>query len=128
MHAMYRVTRRYITLVEIMIVMTLIALILGVVAYNFQGALQEGNAFATRQRIEKIETIISLELARNPGSIDQVSEKWESWVKNSPLVKDKDSAIVDGWGNPFAVTVQREEGKTKIKVTSERLLQYEAEE
>lgn len=127
MQRMYRVTRRYITLVEIMIVMTLIALILGVVAYNFQGALQEGNAFATRQRIEKIETIISLELARNPSSIDDVSEKWQTWVANSPLVKDKDSAVVDGWGNPFAVSVERESGKTKVQVRSERLNQFESE-
>ncbi len=40
--------RRYITLIEIMIVMFLIALITGVLAYNYRGSLDEGKAFKTK--------------------------------------------------------------------------------
>ncbi len=44
------------TLMEIMIVMALIAMILGAVAWNYQGALDDGRAFETKANIEKVRT------------------------------------------------------------------------
>ena len=49
-----------------MIVMFLIALITGVIAYNYRGTLEEGKAFKTKAAMEKIETILSLEIANHP--------------------------------------------------------------
>ena len=49
-----------------MIVMFLIALITGVIAYNYRGTLEEGKAFKTKAAMEKLETILSLEIANHP--------------------------------------------------------------
>lgn len=94
--------RRFVTLIEMMIVMFLIALITGVVAYNYRGSLDEGKAFKTKAGIEKLQTILSLALAENPNA--DLSQ-WREIVSNSPLVQNPDALIKDGWGNEYAVTV-----------------------
>ncbi|MDP1836066.1 MAG: hypothetical protein Q8K75_09105 [Chlamydiales bacterium] len=126
MKGVWRSTRRFITLIEIMIVMTLIAMILGVVAYNYQGALEEGRAFETRANIEKIRTILTLKVANDPGAIDSVQDKWKDYVKSSPLVQNPEKVVRDGWGDEYKVTVeQSDEGNPVITVKSPRLEAFE---
>ena len=49
-----KIKRHFVTLIEMMIVMFLIMLITGVIAYNYRGSLDEGKAFKTRAGIEKV--------------------------------------------------------------------------
>lgn len=111
--------RRYITLIEIMIVMFLIALITGVLAYNYRGTLDEGKAFKTKTGIERLETILNLKAADDPSFI-QNSDSWKEVVKSSPMVKDPDALIKDGWGEDYQVS--HEDGA--IKVRSQRYNEY----
>lgn len=125
MKGVWKATRRYITLVEILIVMALIAMILGVVAFNYQGALDEGRAFETRGNIEKVRTILTLRLASDPALIDTIPEKWKDYVKNSPLVQGgSDKVTKDGWGEELRVTVEQMEEGPVINVKSSRLEAY----
>lgn len=112
--------RRFVTLIEMMIVMFLIALIMGVIAYNYQGSLEKGKAFKTEVAIEKIKTILTLYLAENPDARDNISTEWETIIKKSPLVQDKNSLLKDGWGQPYQVRIA-DDGT--LEVISER---YEA--
>ena len=73
--------RRFVTLIEIMIVMFLIALITGVIAYNYRGSLDEGKAFKTSAAIDKIETILNLEIAKNPALRDNISNNWKELIE-----------------------------------------------
>jgi type II secretory pathway pseudopilin PulG len=107
--------KRNITLIEIMIVMFLIALITGVVAYNYSGSLDEGKAFKTAAAIEKLETILSL------AQSDNVEGQWKELVRQSPLVQNVNALIKDGWGNEYQVEVN-DDGK--IIVTSEKYDDY----
>jgi general secretion pathway protein G len=118
MHKMKK-KRRYITLVEMMIVMFLIAMITGVIAYNYTGSLEEGKAFKTRAGMQKIETILALEAAN--GDLENVSSHWRAILENSPLVQNAADLAKDGWGEPYQVDV--EEGKIVIK--SKKLEDYE---
>ncbi len=93
--------KQYITLIEMMIVMFLIAMITGVIAYNYRGSLEEGKAFKTKAAKEKLETILSLYDAEHP---DFTVSDWEQVIKNSPLVHDQKALIYDGWGRRFDVT------------------------
>lgn len=111
--------RRYITLIEMMIVMFLIALIVGVLAYNYGGSLDEGKAFKTKMAIEKVSTILNLEAARNPQFMNDTSS-WQAVVKASPLVKNPNDFINDGWGNELKVEVH----DNVIYVYSMRLEEY----
>src|SRR5438552_2150021 len=97
--------RRYLTLIEMMIVMFLIALIMGVIAYNYSGTLEEGKAFKTKAGIEKLGTILNLAAAENPDILNDIDGSWQDVVKSSPLVQSPNSLIRDGWGQVYQVTV-----------------------
>lgn len=95
--------RHALTLIEIMLVIVLIGIVGGALAFNLRGALDRGKSFKTQQVQKKIEAILSIEAVEEDyGSI---LEHWESIVKKSPLVKlkQKKGEIVDAWGNPFQV-------------------------
>lgn len=117
--------KRCLTLIEIMIVMFLIAMITGVVAYNYRSTLDQGRAFKSREGIERIRTILLLETASNPGTWDEVSEgKWVDVVKRSPLANNPDKLIYDGWGNLYDVQVVNVNGERDIQVSSSAYTRY----
>lgn len=116
---MKKLTKRFVTLIEMMIVMFLIALITGVIAYNYRGSLEEGKAFKTKAGIEKLETILNLEAAKHPelyGNID----KWEEYIQASPLVSNAQSLSTDGWGKRYDVGLEN----GKIVIRSENYENY----
>ncbi len=78
---MKKVAKRFVTLIEMMIVMFLIALIIGVVAYNYQGTLEEGKAFKTKTGKEKLETILNLVVSERPEAEDDIEIRWADYVK-----------------------------------------------
>lgn len=116
--------RRFITLVEIMIVMFLIAMITGVVAYNYRGTLEEGKAFKTKAAMEKISTILNMEVAEHPESMsDFGGDGWQTYVMDSPMIQDPKSAMKDGWGGAFRVYVDGE--TNQITVISDKYNAYQ---
>jgi general secretion pathway protein G len=112
--------KRYVTLVEMMIVITLIIMIIGVIAWNVQGSLEEGKAFKTKTGMEKLQTILEIMIANNPDLEDRVSEDWPTIIRSSPLVKNVEDISKDGWGVKYEVTVDN----GRIHVKSERFQEY----
>lgn len=112
---MYYVAKRCVTLIEMMIVMFLIAMIIGVVAYNYQGSLEEGKAFKTRTAMEKLETILTIAVSENPGRLDDIESRWRDYVSGSPLVSNPKDLIRDGWGQEYQVRVV--DGKVEVRST-----------
>lgn len=112
------IQKRYVTLIEMMIVMFLIALILGVLAYNYRGTLEEGKAFKTKTGIEKVETILNLAVAQNPDLQNEIESKWQEVVSSSAM--GNPSLVKDGWGYPYQVTIEN----GRIVVRSERYEEY----
>lgn len=96
--------KRFITLVEMMIVMFLIAMITGVIAYNYTGSLEEGKAFKTKAGMEKIRTVLDLHLATHPEDRQNIGSNWEEFVGNSQLVKNAKELTKDGWGGDYTVS------------------------
>jgi general secretion pathway protein G len=90
------------TLIEIMIVIALIGLIGSVVAYNLKGSLEEGKAFKTEQAMSQIVDVLWLEVAKGE-SFDTVAKDWDKYIGRSPLVKNPDKLIQDGWNKKFDV-------------------------
>lgn len=105
---MRKQTRRMITLIEIMIVMFLIALIMGVLAYNYRGSMDEGKAFKTKAAIERVETILNLAVSEKPERLNSITTEWTEIVRQSPLVSNPNSFLVDGWGGQFQITVDEQ--------------------
>lgn len=115
--------RRFITLVEMMIVMFLIAMITGVIAYNYTGSLEEGKAFKTTAGIEKIHTVLDLHLASHPEDRDHIDSKWREIVENSQLVKNSKDLMKDGWGNDYQVS---KDNNGDIEIKSEKYNAYQS--
>lgn len=113
--------RRYITLVEMMIVMFLIAMITGVIAYNYSGSLEEGKAFKTKAGIEKIRTVLDLHFATHPEDKDNVDSRWKQYLEDSQLVKNAAELQKDGWGNEYTVSVDH---AGEIEITSQKYNSY----
>lgn len=109
---MKKMKKRFITLIEIMIVMFLIALITGALAYRFSGALEKGYAFKTKANMERLDAILNLAIAEDPSLLTDISSKWPGIVESSPLVKDPKSLERDGWGDLFDVSAP--EGQIQI--------------
>ena len=115
--------RRFITLVEMMIVMFLIAMITGVIAYNYTGSLEEGKAFKTKAGIEKIHTVLDLHLATHPEERDNIESKWREIVENSQLVKNAKDLMKDGWGMDYQVS---KDNNGEIEIKSEKYNAYQS--
>jgi type II secretory pathway pseudopilin PulG len=113
--------KRFITLVEMMIVMFLIAMITGVIAYNYTGSLDEGKAFKTKAGIEKINTVLDLYLATHPEDKSQIPTKWQEIIENSQLVKNAKELEKDGWGGDYVVSLNNEQ---EIEITSKKYEDY----
>jgi general secretion pathway protein G len=112
--------KRFMTLVEMMIVMFLIAMITGVIAYNYTGSLDEGKAFKTQAGMEKIRTVLDLYAASHPNE-DNIEGQWQTIVANSPLVKNAAELTKDGWGGEYQVS--RKDGG-EFEVTSAKMQAY----
>ena len=111
---MKKVTRRYVTLIEMMIVMFLIALITGVVAYNYRATLEKGRLFKTEQGMEKLETVLLLKVAEDPNAWNDLETQWRVYVEGSPLVHKPKDLFKDGWGYDYKITVDRASGSIEI--------------
>jgi len=113
-------TRRFITLIEIMIVMFLIAMITGVVAYNYTGTLEQGKAFKTKAAMEKIRAIIALDTAGS--GVEEIESGWQDMVRKSPLANNPEELMKDGWGNTFRVRLDK--GTNEVTIESDKYKAY----
>lgn len=110
------------TLIEMMIVILLIALISGVLAYNLRGGLDEGKGFKTTQGIQKLEDILNYEVAKGTANLDTMSSTWEDVVRHSPLVSKPKDLIQDGWGRTYQVSIENH--TIVVKSTSPEYVEY----
>ena len=83
--------KRSVTLIEMMIVMFLIAMIIGVVAFNYSGSLEQGKVFKTKAAIDKVQMILSLAEANN-----DLEGEWKKIVNGFPF-SPKGSRLDQRW-------------------------------
>ncbi|MDB6081503.1 MAG: putative outer membrane protein [Chlamydiia bacterium] len=85
--------KRSITLVEIMIVMLLIGMITGTMAYNYKKSLDRGKEFKTKEIISRVEAALNMALAEGEITPTELNESsgaaWKAIIAKSPLVKSQ---------------------------------------
>jgi len=116
--------KRYITLLEIMIVILLIGIITSVVGYNVKGSLEKGKIFKTQQAQAQIKELLLLEVAKG-ANIDDVVKNPKKYLKDSGLPKNISSLLKDGWNEDFQIKTNK--NKTDIIVTSKNLQKFDKE-
>lgn len=109
-------TKRSVTLIEIMIVILLIGMIGGALAFNMRGSVDEGKKFKTLQNIARVNDILMMEHAEGK-SLDEVVRDRVNILKKSPLVKGGDKLLKDAWGNDLIIVIENDD----LKITSPRL-------
>ena len=113
--------KRSVTLIEIMIVIMLIGLIGGALAFNMRGSMDQGRAFKSEQNLSRVENILMLELAQDRAA-KEIADNWQMYVKNSPLAGGSNNDCTkDGWKKEFKVKVDGD----AISVSSKKLTEYQ---
>ena len=105
-------TKRSLTLIELMVVITIIAIISGVFSYNMRGSIDRGKELTTRQRIHQLYDIISLEAEPSlleslyQKSPEEIKKKIQGILTRSHLINNSNKLLEDGWGNPLLLTIE----------------------
>jgi type II secretory pathway pseudopilin PulG len=101
--------KRSVTLIEIMIVILLIGLIGGALAFNMRGSMDKGKLFKTEQNCARVYDALMMEYAKGEKSLDEIVEDKERILENSPLVKGGKKILKDAWGNDLTIVVSGDE-------------------
>lgn len=113
--------KKYLTLVEMMVVVVIIGIVASIVGYNVHGALEKSKVMTTQYQIQKLQDILALELDQNP--VENPELNWKELLQKSDLIKKEDrrKMIQDSWGEEFIV--KYDHGEFLIK--SKKLQRYE---
>jgi type II secretory pathway pseudopilin PulG len=97
--------KRPVTLIEIMIVILLIGLVGGALAFNMRGSLDQGKVFKTEQTLLRIHDALMMEAAKGDLSMDSIAENWQSIAKQSPFFKKGFDYSKDAWNKSISVKI-----------------------
>lgn len=106
--------KRALTLLEIMIVIMLITLISGAIGYSMKGTLEKGRAFRTAQGQEQLKDLLLICLAEGAKPEDIAAHPVDH-LKKIGLAKDPENLILDGWKEPFEITISAAKNDFTIK-------------
>ncbi len=107
-----------------MIVISLIAVIGGVLSYNLKGALEKGKAFKTEQAQKQIIDAFELICSEENVTPQTVINNSLTYLQASQLIKNPDRIILDGWGEEMKLDYKN----GKFVVFSENLKRYKAKQ
>ena len=101
------------TLVELMVVISIIAILAAIVGFNVLGAVDDGNVAAAQAQIKEFETGLvayKIKFKKFPDSLDQLVNppSGDAILKGGAIPKDP-------WGNDYTYTL---EGSRKYTIVS----------
>lgn len=101
------------TLIELMVVISIIAVLAAIVGYNVLGSVDQGNIAAAKAQIKQFETALvayKIKFHKFPDSLDALIHPPEG----DPIMVAKEVPS-DPWGNPYVYTL---EGSRKYTIIS----------
>ncbi|ANG66009.1 type II secretion system protein [Chlamydia gallinacea] len=97
--------KQSITLIEMMVVITLIGIIGGALAFNMRGSIQKGKAFQSEQNCAKIYDILMMEYATGNLSLREIVDRKEVILEGAAWCKEGKKLLKDAWGEDIIVKV-----------------------
>lgn len=112
--------KRAVTLIEIMIVIMLIGLIGGALAFNMRGSVDKGKIFKSEQNAARVYDALMMASASGDFNLSDHGnmEKVKEALKKSALIKEVDKVLVDGWGEKLKIEA---DGPNDLAVFSAKL-------
>lgn len=95
--------KQSITLVEMMVVITLIGIIGGALAFNMRGSLQKGKIFQTEQNCARVYDVLMMEYASGNLSLKEVIANKEAILEDFAWCKEGKKLLKDAWGEDLLV-------------------------
>ncbi|MCH9617549.1 MAG: hypothetical protein SP4CHLAM5_06740 [Chlamydiia bacterium] len=108
------------TIIEIMIVITIISIVGGLMTHNMKGSLAKGRSFKSEAASKEAHDILSLQQACG-STIKEIIDDPSKIIIDSGLVKSTKKLLQDGWGNPFEI---RKVGDDDFILYSEKWITY----
>lgn len=117
--------KRAVTLIEIMIVILLIGLIGGALAFNMRGSMDKGRMFKTEQNCCRVYDALMMAYASGEFELNdyQNQAKIEDILSKSPLIKDSKKVMLDAWGDTLKFRLENSD----LVVYSEKAEKWESE-
>ena len=109
--------KRPVTLIEIMIVILLIGLIGGALAFNMRGSMDKGKIFKTEQNCARVYDTLMMEYAKGDLSLQKIVENKEQLLNSSPLAKDGVKLLKDAWGEDLHIEIEGDD----LQIYSQKL-------
>lgn len=103
-----RKQKRAVTLIEMMVVIVLIGIIGGALAFNMKGSLQKGKLFQTEQNCAKVYDLLMMEYAQGSASLKDIIENKETILSETILCRDGKKLLKDAWGEDLVVQLTKE--------------------
>jgi hypothetical protein len=115
--------KRSVTLIEIMIVIMLIGLIGGALAFNMRGSVDKGKIFKSEQNAARVYDALMMASAMGDFKLDDCADmqKVKAALEKSVIIKDVDKVLVDGWG--IALIIQKKNDDLEVYSAKVRSLQ-----
>lgn len=98
--------KRSMTLMEVMVVITLIGIVGGALAFNMRGSIQKGKIFQSEQNCERVYEALMMEYATSGLSLQEIIEKKEEILTSRAWCKDGKKLLKDAWGNDLIVQLK----------------------
>ncbi|EPP34493.1 prepilin-type N-terminal cleavage/methylation domain protein [Chlamydia ibidis] len=95
--------KQSITLIEMMVVITLIGIVGSALAFNMRGSIQKGKIFQTEQNCAKVYDILMMEYASSGASLKEVIARKEAILAESSWCREGSKLLKDAWGNDLIV-------------------------
>ncbi|SYX09404.1 Tfp pilus assembly protein FimT [Chlamydia poikilotherma] len=95
--------KQSITLIEMMVVITLIGIVGGALAFNMRGSIQKGKVFQSEQNCAKVYDILMMEYATGGASLREIVDQKESVLEGAAWCKDGKKLLKDAWGEDIVV-------------------------
>jgi type II secretory pathway pseudopilin PulG len=112
--------RSPLTIIEIMIVITIISIVGGLMTHNMKGSLAKGRSFKSEAASKEAHDILSLQQACGTN-IEDIIKNPSKIIIDSGLVKSTKKLLQDGWGKPFDI---RKVGEDDFILYSKRWVDY----
>ncbi|WP_348663346.1 type II secretion system protein [Chlamydia vaughanii] len=97
--------KQSITLIEMMVVITLIGIVGGALAFNMRGSIQKGKAFQSEQNCAKVYDILMMEYATGGASLREIIDQKESVLEGAAWCKEGKKLLKDAWGEEIIVKI-----------------------
>lgn len=123
----WKIKKKYVTLLEMLMVIAIIGLIATLVGNNVMASFQKGKIKQTKLAMEKVQDILEYyivsEADLTPDLIKEMQQSPEEFLAKTNMVKNPKKLVQDAWGKKFTVKVS-EIGE--VTVTSDNYTKYTA--